>query len=54
MVSAVCVRLMSLSSPAFETLPQRVGFLVLGQSESKAKDAVVRPSYRAVFPIAHA
>ena len=54
MVGDVCVHLMSLSSPAFETLPQRVGFLVHGQFEPEAKDAVVRPSYRAIFPIAHA
>lgn len=44
MVSAVCARLMSLASPAFEALLQRVGFLVLGQSESEAKVAVVRQS----------
>lgn len=49
MVSAVCARLMSLASPAFEALLQRVGFLVPGQSESEAKVAVVRLSYRAVF-----
>lgn len=49
MVSAVCARLMPLSSPAFETLLQRAGFLMLGQSESEAKVAVVRLSYRAVF-----
>lgn len=44
MVSAVCTRLMPLSSPTFETLLQRAGFLVLGQSESEAKVAVVRQS----------
>lgn len=44
MVSAVCARLMSLASPAFEALLQRVGFLVPGQSESEAKVAVVRQS----------
>lgn len=49
MISAVCVRLMSLASPTFETLLQRAGFLILGQSESEAKVAVVRLSYRAVF-----
>lgn len=49
MVSAACARLMPLLSPAFETLLQRAGFLMLGQSESEAKVAVVRLSYRAVF-----
>ena len=49
MVSAACVRLMSLASLTFEALPQRAGFLVLRQSESEAKVAVVRLSYRAVF-----
>lgn len=44
MVTPVCARLMPLSSPAFETLLQRAGFLVLGQSESEAKVAVVRQS----------
>lgn len=44
MVSAVCARLMPLSSPTFETLLQRTGFLVLGQFESEAKVAVVRQS----------
>lgn len=44
MVSAVCARLMPLSSPTFETLLQRAGFLVLGQSECEAKVAVVRQS----------
>lgn len=49
MVSAACARLMPLSSPTFETLLQRAGFLMFGQSESEAKVAVVRLSYRAVF-----
>lgn len=53
MVSAACVRLMSLASLTFETLPQRAGLLVLGQSESEAMGAVVRLSYRVVFPNAH-
>ena len=53
MVSAACVRLMSLASLTFETLPQRVGLLVLGQSESEAMVAVVRLSYRVVFSNAH-
>ncbi len=48
MVSAACVRLMPLASLAFEALPQRAGFLVLRQSESEAKVAVVRLSYRVV------
>lgn len=48
MVSAACVRLMSLASLAFEALPQRAGLLVLGQSESEAMVAVVRLSYRVV------
>lgn len=53
MVSAACVRLMSLASLTFEALPQRAGFLVLRQSESEAMVAVVRLSYRVVFSNAH-
>lgn len=53
MVSAACVRLMSLASLTFETLPQRAGLLVLGQSESEAKVAPCVCPIGQFFPIAH-